>query len=130
MQDTGIPELQQWCHQLTNASRERAATTFFAHLKTFVQSVDTYVNGIGEVTVVDRESLREKWESRGLNQPARYGIDEDDPLAEILESLGGGLGAGLLTMNKSATKMDPDGLSGVTHRLCTVGSAFITQMYG
>ena len=25
VEDTGIPELQQWCHQLTIASRERAA---------------------------------------------------------------------------------------------------------
>jgi len=128
VQDTGIPDLQKWCHQLTIASRERAARTFFAHLKTFAQSIHTYVNGIGEITAVDRESLREKWESRGLNEPTRYGADEDDPLAAILGGLGGGLGAGLLTMNKPATKMDPDGLSGVTHRLCTVSSAFITQM--
>jgi hypothetical protein len=103
--------------------------TFLAHLRTFVQSVQTYVKGIGDVTAIDRESLREKWESRGFNEPAQYGDEEDDPLAAILGGLGAGLGAGLYTMNKPATKTDPDGQpSGITHRLCIVGSGFITQM--
>ena len=129
VQDTGIPDLQNWCHRLTIASRERAARTFFAHLKTFTQSVQTYVKGVGDVTAVDRESLREKWESRGFDEPERYGTEEDDPLAAILGGLGAGLGAGLYNMNKPATKVDPDGQpSGVTHRLCTVGSVFIMQI--
>jgi hypothetical protein len=125
VQDTGIPDLQEWCHQLTIASRERAARTFFAHLKTFAQSIKTYVKGIGDVTAVDRESLREKWESRGLDEQPQYGMDDDDPLAAILGGLGDRLGAGLYAMNKP--KADPDSQAGgITHKLCTVGPDFIT----
>lgn len=87
-------------------------------MKTFAQSIQTYVKGIGDVTAIHRDSLREKWESRGLNGQLRD-VD-DDPLAEILGGLGAGLGTGLYTMNKP--KVEPDGQpSGVTHRLCMVG---------
>ena len=44
--NTGIPELQKWCHHLTVSSRERAARNFLAHLKTFASSVKLYVAGI------------------------------------------------------------------------------------
>jgi len=106
--DTGIPDLQQWCHQLTVSSRERAARNFLAHLKTFTTSVQSYVQGIGDVTAVDREALREKWESGNLdkgyeNNDGRsddgYGAwansDDGDPFAAILGGLGGSLGAEL-----------------------------------
>lgn len=63
VEDTGIPELQKWCHTLTVASRERAARNFLIHLKTFSNSVKSYVEGIGDVTVTDREAMRAKWES-------------------------------------------------------------------
>ncbi len=120
MEDTGIPDLQKWCHQLTISSRERAVRTFFAHLKTFAQSVQTYVKGVGDVTAIDREALREKWESRGFNEQPRHGTqDEEDPLAAILGGLGADLGLGLY--NKPAAKVDPYGQpTGVTPRLCTV----------
>ncbi|KAI0079668.1 hypothetical protein K474DRAFT_1683062 [Panus rudis PR-1116 ss-1] len=63
VKDTGIPALQEWCHTLTISSRERAARNFLTHLKTFANSIRTYVQGIGDVTIADRESLRAKWES-------------------------------------------------------------------
>ncbi|KDQ65115.1 hypothetical protein JAAARDRAFT_188367 [Jaapia argillacea MUCL 33604] len=63
VEHTGVPELQKWCQTLTVSSRERAARSFLNHLKTFANSVRTYVEGIGEVTETDREALREKWES-------------------------------------------------------------------
>src|SRR5271170_6191908 len=50
VKDTGIPDLQQWCHSLTVSSRERAARNFLSHLKTFATSIQTYVKGIGDVT--------------------------------------------------------------------------------
>lgn len=120
--DTGIPDLQQWCHQLTVSSRERAARTFFTHLKTFVQSVQTYVTGIGDVTAIDRGTLREKWESRGFREPTQHNqFDDEDPLAAILGGLGVGLGAGLFNMDQPAAKTEDHGQpTGITPRLCTV----------
>ncbi|KAL9712639.1 hypothetical protein Ac2012v2_003876 [Leucoagaricus gongylophorus] len=65
-EDTGIPALQQWCHQLTIASRERSARNFFTQLRTFVTSVESYIHGITDVTVADREFLRQRWESNDI----------------------------------------------------------------
>ncbi|KAF8913833.1 hypothetical protein CPB84DRAFT_1757667 [Gymnopilus junonius] len=120
--DTGIPDLQKWCHQLTISSRERSARTFLTHIKAFAQSIQSYVQGIGDVTAIDRESLREKWESRGFDDaPEFHGGDENvDPLDSILGGLGAGLGAGLYTVNKPAPKVDVLGQpAGITPRLCT-----------
>jgi len=118
--DTGIPDLQQWCHKLTISSRERAARTFMAHLKAFTQSVQSYVQGIGDVTAIDRESLREKWESSGFGEAQQY-FPNEDPLDAILGGLGAGIGVGLYAMNEPAPpKVDPYGQpTGVTPRLCT-----------
>lgn len=87
--DTGIPALQEWCHHLTVSSRERAARNFFTHLKTFANSVKTYVEGAGDVTAADRESLRAKWESNledmmDLDEPMPYDggwPGSDDPFS-------------------------------------------------
>lgn len=132
VKDTGIPALQQWCHKLTVSSRERAARNFLTHLKTFSASVQSYVAGIGDVTVADREELRSKWESSGLGQedddPAggfegwgeADNNDDDDPFAELL-GLDGGLGAGLFTAKKKAPKVDQYGHPvGITPYLCLV----------
>ncbi|KAF5388296.1 hypothetical protein D9615_000347 [Tricholomella constricta] len=108
--DTGIPELQQWCHQLTISSRERAARNFRAHLTAFATSVQSYVQGIGDVTVVDREALREKWESSG-NLDRDYDDEDDrsddgyssdgDPFAAILGGLGSNQEAEMYYMHKA-----------------------------
>jgi hypothetical protein len=63
VKDTGIPDLQQWCHTLTLTRRECAAQSFRDHLKTFATSIQTYIQGIGAVTNADRVALREKWAS-------------------------------------------------------------------
>jgi hypothetical protein len=91
------------------------------HLKAFAQSVQSYVQGIGDVTTIDRETLREKWESRGFDEAEQYSANED-PLDAILGGLGAGIGVGLYSMNKPAPpKVDPYGQpTGVTPRLCTV----------
>ncbi|EPQ59276.1 hypothetical protein GLOTRDRAFT_136192 [Gloeophyllum trabeum ATCC 11539] len=113
MEHTGVPALQQWCHTLTVSSRERAARNFLMHLKTFANSVRTYMEGIGEVTEIDRATLREKWESTpqddGAGDFANAGFD----LADL-----GELGA-LYSMNgKPAKKVDAYGEpTGVTPRL-------------
>ncbi|KAG2369878.1 hypothetical protein BDR07DRAFT_1526349 [Suillus spraguei] len=78
VEDTGIPSLRQWCHQLTISSRSRAAKQFHTHLKTFANSVRVYIDGIGDVTIADRESLREKWESTPQGGEGMYDSDEFD----------------------------------------------------
>ncbi|RDB22483.1 Nuclear GTPase SLIP-GC [Hypsizygus marmoreus] len=135
--DTGIPDLQKWCHQLTVSSRERAARNFLAHLKTFATSVQSYVQGIGDVTAVDRETLREKWESGNLDngddhrsESGGYGgwDDASDPFSAILGGLGGGLGAELYSLNKPTPKVDPYGQPvGVAPRLLLEFSKLVDQ---
>lgn len=111
VEHTGVPALQQWCHQLTVASRERAARTFLTHVKAFAQSIQSYVEGNGEVTASDREYLREKWESRDF-------LGGGDALG-IMGQLGGDFGVDLYSINQ---KVDPYGApTGVTPRLCKVG---------
>lgn len=127
-QDTGIPDLQKWCHQLTISSRERAARNFLAHLKTFATSVQSYVQGIGDVTAIDRELLREKWESGNVERDegldhgyGAWASDPVDPFDAILGGLGGGLGAELYSLNKPAPKVDAYGQPvGVAPRLALV----------
>ena len=126
--DTGIPALQTWCHQLTISSRERAARNFLTHLKTFANSVKTYVQGIGDVTVADREALRAKWESDlgydDDDSDTGYGLDglDDDPFSiNNLAMLADPLGQGLYSMQKKAPKVDRYGeLVGITPRLSKV----------
>lgn len=117
VKDTGIPDLQQWCHQLTISSRERAARNFLAHLKTFGNSVKSYVEGIGDVTAADRETLREKWESSNLRDgndgesANGWGMTDfgGDSFDAIFGGLGGDLSAELYALNKPAPKVDPYG---------------------
>ncbi|KAJ7700013.1 hypothetical protein B0H17DRAFT_274436 [Mycena rosella] len=115
VQDTGIPDLQKWCHSLTKSSRERAARNFLAQLATFATSVKQYVAGIGNVTAADRESLRSRWESGEQEVDPGPELDEEDPFAAIL-----GGGRGLYTINQSAPKVDRYGNAiGITPRLVT-----------
>lgn len=96
-----------------------------------------YVDGIGDVTAADRETLREKWES----DPADDDEDDpDDPMAAFgsgwassddgfdMPSLGAFADplAGLYTMNNKEPKVDKFGEPvGITHRLCRVSLAYI-----
>ena len=128
--DTGIPELQQWCHQLTVSSRERAARNFLAHLTTFATSVQSYVKGVGDVTAVDREALRTKWESGNVDTADVDDYYEgwatsSDPMGDTETILGGGLGTSLYSMNKTTPKVDEYGqLIGVAPRLALVRFGF------
>lgn len=78
LEDTGIPSLREWCHKLTISSRSRAAKQFHTHLRTFANSVRVYVDGIGDVTIADRESLREKWESTPQGGEGMYDDEDED----------------------------------------------------
>ncbi|CAL1702209.1 unnamed protein product [Somion occarium] len=128
VQDTGVPELQEWCHTLTVSSRERAARNFLTHLKTFANSVRSYFQGIGDVTVGDRETLREKWESSMPDDmdddgASAYGggwasSDVDMPGLDLSDLTNGLFAAGLYSMNTKPEKVDEYGEAvGVTPRL-------------
>ncbi|KAG6872791.1 hypothetical protein C0995_006520 [Termitomyces sp. Mi166 len=139
-ENTGIPDLQQWCHQLTISSRERSARNFLAHLKTFATSVQSYVQGIGDVTSADREDLRRKWESSS-NFKNDYddedngfdtwtNSDDPDPFAAILGDLGGSLRAALYSMNqpKPGPKVDEYGHPvGIASQLVLEFSKLVNQ---
>ncbi|OCH93605.1 hypothetical protein OBBRIDRAFT_832536 [Obba rivulosa] len=128
VEHTGIPELQQWCHHLTVSSRERAARNFLTHLKTFANSVVTYVRGAVDVTAADREALRQKWESSMSDDEDDDGDslilhddwESSDPFdLAILDALAHPhRAAALYTMRKEPPKVDRHGeLVGVTPRL-------------
>jgi hypothetical protein len=93
------------------------------------------VQGIGDVTITDRESLRAKWESGALDNLddhdtnentsscSDWDSDDDDTFAAIIGGLGNGPGAGLYSLKKPATKVDAYGQHiGITPRLVTVSS--------
>ncbi|KAF8639459.1 hypothetical protein AX16_010313 [Volvariella volvacea WC 439] len=61
--DTGIPDLQRWCQNLTVASRERSIQNFLTRLKTFGATIKSYFDDNSQVTFQDRDILRKLWES-------------------------------------------------------------------
>jgi hypothetical protein len=108
-----------------------------AHLKTFATSIQSYVQGIGDVTAADRETLRERWESSNLHSGGDgelgngWGMADfgGDPFDAILGDLGGGLGAELYALKKPAPKVDPYGQPvGVAPRLALVASQLAAVM--
>ncbi|KAI9063349.1 hypothetical protein FKP32DRAFT_1592405 [Trametes sanguinea] len=134
VEDTGVPELQQWCHHLTVASRSRAAHNFLKQLSTFSRNVLGFLEGIGEVTEADRIAMREKWESSmedvdyaddydddPYDRPFLGGFPSSDPYDQLtLDDLilhGPGARTGLHSLNKQ-TKVDKYGEAvGVAPRL-------------
>ncbi|EAU84723.2 hypothetical protein CC1G_00242 [Coprinopsis cinerea okayama7 len=136
VRDTGIPDLQAWCHQLTIASRERGVRNFMTQLALFAKSVQSYVDGINDVTAADRALLQEKWESRGFNEPEEppapmpgniWADLNNDPLQDVLGRLGAGIDD-LYHMNKPEPKLDANGQPvGITPRLCMEFSALVDE---
>lgn len=128
VEDTGIPDLQKWCHQLTLSSRDRAARAFLTNLKTFANSVRQYLDNTAQITELDRATLKEKWESGAVHDPEDdpYGLgydDDDDGYSDdgygALGAFGrGGInaeidaimhGSSLYTMHRSVPKVDEYG---------------------
>ncbi|KAG9038318.1 hypothetical protein FRB95_001730 [Tulasnella sp. JGI-2019a] len=62
-EDTQIPAVQVWCHQLTVSSRERTARSFLQQLKTFLANVQSALHHMSTVSEADRTTLRERWAS-------------------------------------------------------------------
>jgi hypothetical protein len=88
---------------LTVSSRQRSARTFLTQLRTFVGSVKTYVEGIGDVTSGDRAMLRAKWQSSSSvdsHTTTKLREGSPDPFAELLG------GNGTLYKMEEQTRMD------------------------
>jgi hypothetical protein len=116
--------LQDWCHKITVSSRERSARNFLTHIRTFANSVWTYVEGVSGVTETDRATLREKWESFNPNsgdEPHHelgMGWLGADPLIPLMDGL-------YSTKELRAPKVDSYGEPvGVTPRLVKVRPLF------
>lgn len=73
-EDTGVPALQEWCHELTIHARERSARSLLNNLATFLRSVRSYVGDMEGVSVVDRLALAAMWESNVLMGDMREGL--------------------------------------------------------
>ncbi|TFK83640.1 hypothetical protein K466DRAFT_528541 [Polyporus arcularius HHB13444] len=102
--DTGVPALQEWCHQLTISSRSRAARNFLTHLNTFAKNVRVFLQGVGEVTEADRLAMKDQWESYAPDEDDRFGIASSDGAWPEYEDYGQ---EKLYTMPQ--TKVGPDG---------------------
>ncbi|CDO69419.1 hypothetical protein BN946_scf184791.g14 [Trametes cinnabarina] len=49
LEDTGVPELQKWCHELTVAPRAKAARELLNQLTTFCRNTIGYLKGVNEI---------------------------------------------------------------------------------
>ncbi|KAH9851613.1 hypothetical protein C2E23DRAFT_231950 [Lenzites betulinus] len=74
LDDTGIPALRQWCHQLTLPRREADASALLSRLRPFAASLQTVIEGASEINEKDREMLRCQWASnvRASLEVTRY----------------------------------------------------------
>ncbi|KAG9082296.1 hypothetical protein FRC06_005133, partial [Ceratobasidium sp. 370] len=70
-EDTGIPALQQWCHELTVTTREQCARSLLNNLTTFLHSIRAHLDDMKGVSVADRTALAEMWKSSML--PSKFG---------------------------------------------------------
>lgn len=73
-EDTGVPALQEWCHELTIHARERSARSLLNNLATFLRSIRSYVDDMEGVSVADRLALAEMWESNVLMRNLGEGL--------------------------------------------------------
>jgi hypothetical protein len=64
--ETGIPALQKWCHEITLGPRERVVKKFLCHFATFLQQVSSYVSNVEDASgnIQDRITLRDRWTQR------------------------------------------------------------------
>lgn len=64
IEDTGVPDLQSWCHKITSPSRERSSRDFLTQIKLFAASVRDYVADSCDVVEQDRAVMRKKWQPK------------------------------------------------------------------
>jgi len=89
-EDTAIPELQSWCHELTSNSRQRCATNLLRQLKAISATIKSHVGSRYNISQVERTSLRQKWQTSVSQQIAtsekrfKHSPDSDGDLVNAL----------------------------------------------
>jgi hypothetical protein len=62
-EQTGIPSLQKWVHEITASSRHKGATAFLSQLFAFTQSVAASAQATEDISDSDKRALRLRWET-------------------------------------------------------------------
>ena len=62
-EDTEIPALSRWIHELTVPVREQASLDLFVEAKNVLASVSAFIEGTPHVTPNDRRTLQSRWRS-------------------------------------------------------------------
>ena len=66
--DTGVPEVQSWCHQLTSNSRQRCATNLLRQLRSILATIRSYVGSRYNISPSERALLQRKWQTPVVQQ--------------------------------------------------------------
>ncbi|KAL0949749.1 hypothetical protein HGRIS_009787 [Hohenbuehelia grisea] len=64
VEDTGIPALQQWCHEITLSLHEHAAQALTTQLKAFATTIQAYTQEISEADAQGCDALRKMWQTK------------------------------------------------------------------
>lgn len=130
--ETGIPDLQAWCHFVTAKSRERASRMFRRDIRVFAMTVQNYIESIGSFTEGDRERLRKQWQSpRRRQSPDSLdeGTDERNNREEERHGTGvEGVSNGVIPLKMCPSFTSLDGIAknenGVSQKLRKVRSSY------
>ena len=93
-EDTGIPAVQSWCHQLTSDSRQRCAINLLRELETILATIKSYVGSRYNISPAERTSLQRKWQTPRVNKNVRsekrfkHSPDADGDLNALLYGRG------------------------------------------
>ncbi len=77
-EDTEVPALQRHCHDLATTASTQAALKFATRLEELVKSMIFHLsgNGISRITEIEKQKLRNRWESENYRQEAQ---NEEEP---------------------------------------------------
>ncbi|KAF5315698.1 hypothetical protein D9611_005009 [Ephemerocybe angulata] len=83
-EDTGIPELQAWCRELTREARHAAAQASLRALRALAIEMNSWIESNGKLAAVNRETLRRRWKSKTTALVSRKLDDRKSGIAERL----------------------------------------------
>ena len=77
--DTGIPALQDWCHDLTWEARQSTAESVMKSLQILLETFATYLRSMLDSYDLNRVVLRDRWQTQGHDQLK----ERDDDVAQF-----------------------------------------------